>query len=97
MNREMSTIKEKEVIWEEINLIEPKMKLETNGGSDACDIITNTKDSKENVLLSGITKKKKISGIYKIINRVNRKYYVGSTDDITRRWYRNIRWNSYGV
>ena len=29
----------------------------------------------------------KTSGIYKIINRVNGKYYVGSSNDIKRRWY----------
>lgn len=31
----------------------------------------------------------KISGIYKIINRVNGKYYVGSSDDIERRFERH--------
>ena len=29
---------------------------------------------------------KKISGIYKIYNRVNNKIYVGSSNDISRRW-----------
>lgn len=30
----------------------------------------------------------KMQGIYKIINRVNGKYYVGSTNDFDRRWIR---------
>lgn len=30
----------------------------------------------------------KISGIYKIINKVNGKYYVGSSNDITGKWGR---------
>jgi hypothetical protein len=29
----------------------------------------------------------KIKGIYKIINKINGKYYVGSSDNIKRRWY----------
>lgn len=30
----------------------------------------------------------KISGIYKIVNKVNGKYYIGSSEDIERRWIR---------
>lgn len=30
--------------------------------------------------------KQKISGIYKIINKINNKYYVGSSNNIGRRW-----------
>ena len=29
----------------------------------------------------------KISGIYKIVNRINGKYYVGSSKDIDKRWH----------
>lgn len=29
----------------------------------------------------------KVSGIYKIINKVNDHYYIGSSNDIQRRWY----------
>ena len=47
-----------------------------------CVITTNTNDLKENVLLTDTTK---ISGIYKIINKVNGKYYVGSSNDILER------------
>ena len=53
----------------------------------------------------------KISGVYKIINKINGKYYIGSSDDIKRRWqhhksyltrkcHRNIHltnaWHKYG-
>jgi len=53
----------------------------------------------------------KISGIYKIINKVNGKYYVGSSNDIKIRWarhktllnhnkhpnsYLQYSWNKYG-
>jgi group I intron endonuclease len=52
-----------------------------------------------------------ISGIYKIINKTNGKYYVGSSDNIKRRWYNHKNklrknkhynyhlqqsWNKYG-
>lgn len=29
----------------------------------------------------------KVSGIYKIINKINGKYYVGSSNNISHRWY----------
>jgi group I intron endonuclease len=42
------------------------------------------------------------SGIYKIINKIDGKYYVGSSQNITNRWYRhksnlkkNKHWNKY--
>ncbi len=111
MSSEMSTTKEN-AIWEERNLIEAKMKLENSGESDACGIIISTNESKENVpLIDTIKTKKKISGIYKIINKINGKYYIGSSNDIERRWYnhklelrKNKRgnlylqraWNKYG-
>ena len=31
----------------------------------------------------------KISGVYKIVNKVNGKYYIGSSSNIIRRWYRH--------
>ena len=54
---------------------------------------------------------KNISGIYKITNNVNGKFYIGSSQNISRRWYdhkRELRiqkhhnkylqraWNKYG-
>jgi hypothetical protein len=107
----MSTTKEKEVIWEEKNSTEPLMNCESNGESDVCDITTITKDSNENEHLPDITETK-VSGIYKIVNRVNGKYYVGSSKDIVEyRWpkhkkelrakrhkndYLQNAWNKYG-
>ena len=52
---------------------------------DECDIIGNTSEKKENLLLKDTTDEK-VSGIYKIINKINGKYYVGSTKDFHRRW-----------
>ena len=52
---------------------------------DVCGIIGNINEKKENLLLKDTTNEK-ISGIYKIINKVNGKYYVGSSKDIHRRW-----------
>jgi group I intron endonuclease len=44
----------------------------------------------------------KVSGIYKIINKINGKYYIGSSKNINRRWNehrselnRNVHKNSY--
>ena len=46
---------------------------------------TETKSNEE--ILPVITKtNRKISGIYKIVNRTNGKYYVGSSNNIKRRW-----------
>jgi len=84
MDGTMSTTKEKEVIWEENHSIEPQMKSESNGVSGVCVTTTVTNDSNESVPLTATTK---ISGIYKIVNKVNGKYYVGSSNDIERRWY----------
>ncbi len=88
MNNEMSITKEKEdVIWEEKNLTESQKKLENNGESDACGIIIVTNELKETVpSIDTIKIKKKISGIYKIINKVNGKYYVGSAKNVRDRW-----------
>jgi hypothetical protein len=82
----MSTTKEKEVIWDEKNSIEPTMKSEYNGELGVCDITTATSESNDAGHLLDTTESK-ISGIYKIVNRVNGKYYVGSSKDIVGyRW-----------
>ncbi len=109
MNGEMSTTKEN-VIWEEKNLTELQKKLENNGKSDECGITTNTNELKENVLLKDIIETRN-PGIYKIINKINGKYYVGSSKNIKYRWNRHIKklnnnihinphlqnaWNKYG-
>jgi len=48
-----------------------------------CDHIGSTPLPNEQELGKGITK---ISGIYKIINKIDGKYYVGSSQDINKRW-----------
>lgn len=69
-------------LWEEKNLIEQKKNLENNLISDPNGII--------NEINKKLTKKQwkdigKISGIYKIVNKTNEKYYVGSSKDIIKR------------
>src|SRR3989304_1436717 len=54
---------------------------------EECDIIGSIEEKKESQHLKDITKGKKISGIYKIINKTNGKYYVGSSNDIIGRWF----------
>jgi group I intron endonuclease len=72
-------------IWEEKNL-EQKMKNENLTENGVCDITgiivmkNDKRDSKDII-------NEKVSGIYKIVNKINGKYYVGSTDDIQRRKY----------
>jgi group I intron endonuclease len=83
MNSAMSITKEKEIIWEENDSTPPPKKYTSPSTSDVCDIITATSGSNESVPLTAITK---ISGIYKIINKVNGKYYVGSSRNLKRRW-----------
>ena len=98
-------------VWEEKNLIEPEKKLESNGISDLNDIMINTEKNVTKNQWKDTGRKKKISGIYKIINRINGKYYVGSSNNIIKRWnehklnlncYRHTNnhlqssWNKYG-
>lgn len=74
-----------------------------------CDITNETSIKSEKNHLIDITQKK--SGIYKIINKINGKYYIGSSKDIEHRWVDHIRelrknnhhndylqhaWNKYG-
>src|SRR5271169_6187061 len=56
----------------------------------ACRVTGDTSKRKENRLLGGITG---VSGIYKIVNKISGKYYVGSSNDINGtygRWYEHI-------
>jgi len=82
MNGEMSTIKKENVIWGEKNLIEPQMKSESSGELDVCGIITDTKEELKKKISNDTTK---VSGIYKIINKINGKYYIGSTKNFHKR------------
>jgi group I intron endonuclease len=65
-----------------LNEIEKKIK-------SVLDAITSdTKMMNENENLNTTTIK---SGIYLIINKINKKWYVGSSNDINTRWYEHIR------
>lgn len=84
MNTDPST---KNTLWEEKNSIEPKKNCLNNNVNDQKTIIndTNNVSTKNQCKDTG-----KISGIYKIVNKVNGKYYVGSSNDICSkygRWY----------
>ena len=98
MNDTMSTTKEKEVIWEDADCtIHPK-KSELPLTSGECDTIFDTNALNENGHLLDTTGTK-VSGIYKIINKVDGKYYIGSSDHIKRRWYSHrteLRKNRHG-
>ena len=76
----------KETLWEEENLIEAEKSCLSNNDNEQIDII--------NTINPNLTKKAwrdigKISGIYKIINVKNEKYYIGSGFDVRIRWYRH--------
>jgi group I intron endonuclease len=96
------TLCQKETMNKQLIPSEKRMLSEPN------DSMKNTNQDCEKKNLTDIMK---ISGIYKIINKVNGKYYVGSSGDIETRWYdhkynarRNIHknshfqsaWNKYG-
>lgn len=70
-------------LWEEKNSTGRQKNLSENVEKDNCGIITETKQGLTKPEPKGITK---ISGIYKIINKVNDKYYVGSSKNIYKRW-----------
>jgi len=70
-------------IWAEKNS-EPKMKNENLTGNGECVIIGNTQARNEQKI-STDTIRKNIIGIYKIINKINGKYYIGSSSNIQRR------------
>ena len=76
-------------IWEENNSTEPKMKLENKTESEQKDSMTNTKIMNEQENLNVTIQIK--SGIYKIINKIDGKYYVGSSKNINIRWYNHIK------
>jgi hypothetical protein len=96
-------------VWEEKNLIEQKKNYENKNASEINDIMNDIKIPLMQKDLKSITPIK--SGIYKIINKVNGKYYVGRSQNIKKRWrehknkLRNNKhfnehlqssWNSYG-
>lgn len=69
-------------LWEEKNSTEPKKNCENNQIPDPKDII---KETNLRLIENQWKDIGKISGIYKIINKVNGKYYVGSSKNIIKR------------
>jgi group I intron endonuclease len=63
----------------------PSVNLENKIETDPNVSTNETRNELENKTSNGITKRK-VSGIYKIINKVNGKYYVGSSKNIHKRW-----------
>lgn len=85
----MSTTKENH-IWGEKNFIEPEKNCSNNSVNGQRDIIIATKNAS---IKSPCVDTGKVSGIYKIINRINGKYYVGSSNDIIGkhgRWVEHV-------
>lgn len=78
----MSTTNEN-TLWEEKNSIEPKKNCLNNNATELNDIINDTSNVSTKSLCNDTGK---ISGIYKIVNKVNGKYYVGSSNDVVKRW-----------
>ena len=87
------------------------MNNENSTTNAECDI-TGSIVNKSVPMPSIDTTREKVSGIYKIVNKVNGKYYVGSSRDIRKRWrsdhrkeltynyhsndYLQKAWNKYG-
>jgi group I intron endonuclease len=71
------------LLWEEKNLTEPKSNCLNNSVNEQKNIINDTAIASTKNQCSDTGK---ISGIYKIINKVNGKYYVGSSKNIHVRW-----------
>jgi group I intron endonuclease len=99
----------KNTLWEEKNSIEPKKNCLNNNAIEPNVIINNINNVSMKNQCNDIGK---ISGIYKIVNKVNGKYYVGSSNDVLKsRFYEHKRlltkhkhfniklqnaWNKYG-
>jgi group I intron endonuclease len=81
--------KKEQIIWEEKNLTEPEKNYLPSSGSGDFDITTII-GKRYQLLEWRNTTSQKISGIYKIINKVNGKYYVGSSNNII-----GDRWNNH--
>jgi group I intron endonuclease len=74
-------------IWEEKNSIELEKNCLKNNAIEQNFFIKNTN---KNLTTNPCNDTGKISGIYKIVNKVNGKYYVGSSNDVFGkfgRWY----------
>jgi hypothetical protein len=87
------------------------MRSENLTDNGECDIIGNTLMKSDEKDLSGITRKDMKSGVYRILNKINGKYYIGSSNYVRRRLTRHRNdlnnnahinthlqraWNKYG-
>jgi group I intron endonuclease len=72
-------MKESVHIWEEKKLTELKKNYGCETMKNVCDITIKTKSGSNRKHLKDTTK---ISGIYKILNKINGKYYIGSSKNI---------------
>lgn len=96
------------MLWEERNSIDHNMNSMNSIDNIECVLIGSTQIKNEQKQGSDTIK---ISGIYKIINKINGKYYVGSSDNIFRRLKNHLyelrgnrhannklqnAWNKYG-
>jgi group I intron endonuclease len=75
-------------IWDEKNSIDHNLNLLPNEKNGNLNIITETK---KKLIKKQWTDTGKISGIYLILNKINHKYYIGSSNDIKTRIYNHIR------
>ena len=75
-------------IWEERNSTDQQTNLSKNVEKDNCGITT---EIKKDLTKPDVIDTKKVSGIYKIINKINGKYYVGSAKTICNRWREHKR------
>lgn len=95
-------------LWEEKISTELEKNCLNNNVTEQKDIIN---DTNKNSMKNPCNDIGKISGIYKIVNKVNGKYYVGSSSNIKQRWNAHKRalklnkhwncklqnaWNKYG-
>lgn len=71
-------------MWEEKRNISQTRKRKMQTENIGCDTIYVTSNQNEKNPEIDIGK---IKGIYKIINKINGKYYVGSSKDINERWH----------
>jgi group I intron endonuclease len=74
-------------IWEEKNLTEPEKNCLSHNVCEQNDIIHVTKID---LIKNRCENIGKISGIYAIVNKLNNKYYIGSSKNIKRRWDRHM-------
>lgn len=71
------------MVWEDADSIGPETNCSVSRGFGQNAITGSTENDSTRGLCGDIGK---TSGIYKIINKVNGKYYVGSSTDIKTRW-----------